>query len=155
MIRLEHGRPLEVDIFETYAAGRVVLPRKAQGYAFPWGQIVERTCGMLLVFDFYLAEIQKEFEQRGIKNVEMQDRVFANLEELSDLAVRDNAIDPMSLAVKQDNWKIIPAILGKGGAFTILGHVGHGKELREYLVAEFILEVLPQLHERMYGELPD
>ena len=155
MTRLEHGMTAEVEVRETYATGRVLLPVKAQGYDFPWGQIVERTSGMLIVFDFYLADIHREFEDRGIKTVEMQERVFARLEELSDLTVRDNAIDPISLPVKQDNWKIIPPVLGKGGAFTILCHAGHGKNLREWLIAEFILERLPQWQESMHGELAD
>ena len=48
MIRLERGHPETVQIGQSYAAGRVFLPAKADGYAFPWGQVVERHSGMLL-----------------------------------------------------------------------------------------------------------
>ena len=154
MIRLERGQPETVQIGQSYAAGRVFLPTEADGYAFPWGQVVARQSGMLLVFDFYLADLQLAFERNGLKTVEMQDRAFALLEELSDHTVRDNAADWFMLASQPDGWKIIPATLGKGGAFTILAHVGQEKELRQWLIAEFILEILPQLQERLYGELP-
>ena len=153
MIRLERGHPETVQIGQSYAAGRVFLPAKADGYAFPWGQVVERHSGMLLVFDFYLAELQQAFERNGIKTVEMQDRAFALLEELSDHTMRDNAADWFMLASQPDGWKIIPATLGKGGAFTVLAHAGQEKELRQWLIAEFIPDILPQLHERLYGEL--
>lgn len=153
MSRLQYGMTAEVEISETFAEGRVALPIKAQGYDFPWGQIVERTSGLLIVFDFYLSGLQAEFNRRDIRTCEMQERVFSLLEELSDLTVRDNAVDPMSLSVRRDNWKIIPGVLGRCGAFTILGHAGHGKDLREWLVGEFILDILPQIHERMYVEL--
>lgn len=142
-LRLQHKLMARVEVVETYAAGRVPIRVAADGYRFPWGQIVERA-GMLWVWDFYLETLQEAFVARGLGIVILQERVFSALEEATEYAVRENALTWEALAREAAGWRIIPAPLGRGAAFSVLCHFGATQRLRNWLVGEFLPEILPE-----------
>ncbi len=151
--RLEKRLPGPLQVNERYAAGRATVTVPAEGYAFPWGQIAERQSGMLLAFDFHLEDLQAEYAQRGRTATELQERTFALLEEMADHARRDSLAACNPLAPGQGGWALVPGTLGKAAAFTALCHANEEQEFRQWLIADIILAVLPDLIQRLYDEL--
>lgn len=152
--RLEKRLPGPVLVNERYAAGRATVAVPAEGYAFPWGQIVEGQSGMLLVFDFHLEDLQAEYAQRERTATELQERAFALLEEeMAGHARRDSLAAWNPLAPGQGGWALVPGTLGKAAAFTALCHIEEEQEFRQWLIADLILAVLPELIQRLYDEL--
>lgn len=148
-LRLLHSRHAPVIVVDFTAGGRRLMPVQADGYAFTWGQIVERRLGLAVVWDFHLARMREVFKVMGLGLTTLQERTIDALENFqAALVVRDNALclDVMSPV---RGWRIIPAPLGRGSAFSIVAHVGDESDARDWLLAEFIPETLPRLQEAL------
>ena len=153
ILRLENRLPEPVRVNERYAAGRAVVSVPAEGYLFPWGVVVESRSGLSVVMDFHLEDLHAEFERKGRTATDLQERVFALLEELSGHTRRDNLAAWNPLAPGQDGWALVPGTLGKAAAFTALCHVNEEQAFREWLIADLLLAALPELAQRLYDEL--
>lgn len=147
--RLLHRRQAQVMVMDYVVGGRVQVPIQADGYAFTWGQIVERHFGLMVVWDFHLARMRDVFKVMGLGLTTLQERTIDALEHFqAALVVRDNALclDVMSPV---RGWRIIPAPLGRGSAFSIVAHAGDESDARDWLIAEFMPETLPRLQEAL------
>jgi hypothetical protein len=151
-LRLRHRIPGPVMVCRALVAGRVPVHVPMEGYAFPWGQIVERA-GLLWVFDFYLEHLRMEFAARDFEFVELQERVFAGLEAWTDCALREHGVAQQVLEQDGLGWKIVPAALGHGAVFSILGWIGAEKRLRHWLIGEFLPEILPEVQREVFDGL--
>jgi hypothetical protein len=143
-LRVQYRMTAPVKVIETYAAGRVAVPAEVEGYEFPWGVLVE-TEGLLWVFDFYLESLRDAFRARDFGIVALQERTFAALELYTECAVRENAVTWEQLSRDALGWKIVPGALGRGAVFSILGYIGAENRLRNWLVGEFLSEILPEV----------
>lgn len=149
--RLQSAQPEPVEIRERYARGRTVIAVPAEGYVFPWGLITESLSGILVVFDFHLEGLQAKFEAKGRSATEMQERLFALVEEATDLTRRDSvAWNP--LATGECGWTLIPGTLGKAAAFTALCHINEEYAFREWLITDILL-MIPSFVQRLGDEL--
>lgn len=147
--RLLHGRHAPVIVVDLAVGGRVPVPTQADGYAFSWGQIVERRLGLALVWDFHLARMREVFKVMGLSMTLLQERTIDALEHVEAArVVRDNALCLGAMPPAR-GWRIIPAPLGRGSAFSIVTHVGDEPEARDWLLAEFMPETLPQVQEAL------
>jgi hypothetical protein len=151
-LRLQHKLTARVEVVETYAAGRVPIRVAADGYQFPWGQVVERP-GMLWVWDFYLERLREAFVARDLGLVALQEQVFATLEARTEYALREHAVTWEALSRDAAGWKIVPAALGRGAAFSVLCHFGATQRLRNWLVGEFLPEILPETQQAVLDGL--
>jgi hypothetical protein len=149
---LRHRIPGPVMVCRALVAGRVPVHVPMEGYAFPWGQVVERA-GMLWVFDIYLERLWIEFAARNFGLVELQERVFAGLEEWTDCTLREHGVTPQALERDVLGWKIVPAALGHGAVFSILCWIGAEERLRNWLVGEFLPEILPVVQQEVLDGL--
>jgi hypothetical protein len=146
MLRFVYKMPGPVTVSRPVAGGRVAIDVPMQGYGFPWGQIIERE-GQIWVFDFYLA-LQQEVLRR-VAPAELQERVVAGLEEVTDCTVRDHGLSVEALNGDGDLWRIVPAALGHGAVFSVLCHFAATQQLRNWLIGEFLPEILPDVLARV------
>jgi hypothetical protein len=143
--RLETARPGAAKATRRYVGG-IKLVVDIEGYAFSWGSVAERQEPGIVVWEFYLENAIDQFESGGGSLCLLQLLLFDSLDARLDCVSRSFVVgcaDPFGLG--SIAWVIVPGGLANGILFSLVCKYPDSRDCREWLCAEFIPCILPEV----------